>query len=121
VGLSPGSSTRGADVVSAMKRVGWRDRGRPGIPGEVADHGAVAALGDMTWWAVVARVVACGIGGAGGILGVRAEERRENNLRSGFSWNDRAQWKVFEKTCDLAGDLLEAKTRALHMFGWKIL
>jgi hypothetical protein len=48
VGLSPGSSTRGADVVSAMKRVGWRDRGRPGIPGEVADHGAVAALGDMT-------------------------------------------------------------------------
>jgi hypothetical protein len=41
-------STCGADVVSAMKRVGWRDRGRPGIPGEVADHGAVAALGDMT-------------------------------------------------------------------------
>jgi hypothetical protein len=48
VGFSSGSSTRGANVVSAVKQVGWRDHGRLGILGEVADRGAVAALGDMT-------------------------------------------------------------------------
>jgi hypothetical protein len=47
----PGSSTRGADALLAVKmskRVDWQDRGRPGIPDEVADHGVVAVLGDTT-------------------------------------------------------------------------
>jgi hypothetical protein len=48
---------------------------RLGIPGEVADSGAVAALGGTTRWAAVARVM----GGAGGIRGTCAEGRREGN------------------------------------------
>jgi hypothetical protein len=35
-------------MVVVMRRAGRRDRGKPGIPGEVADRGAVAALGDTT-------------------------------------------------------------------------
>jgi hypothetical protein len=40
----PGSSTSRADAISAVKRVGWRDRRGIGIPGEVADSGAAAVL-----------------------------------------------------------------------------
>jgi hypothetical protein len=43
-----GSSTLWADAVSTMTRVGWRDRRVLGIPGEVADSGAAAALGGTT-------------------------------------------------------------------------
>jgi hypothetical protein len=43
VGAIPGT------VVMA-RRAGRRDRGKPGIPSEVADRGAVAALGGTTWW-----------------------------------------------------------------------
>jgi hypothetical protein len=35
-------------AVKLSKRVGWQDRGRPGIPDEVADHDVVAALGGTT-------------------------------------------------------------------------
>jgi hypothetical protein len=31
------------------RRAGRRDRGWPGIPGEVADSGAVAARGERRW------------------------------------------------------------------------
>jgi hypothetical protein len=51
VGFFPGSSTRGADALLAVKlskRVGRWVCGRPEIPGEVADRGVVAALGDTT-------------------------------------------------------------------------
>jgi hypothetical protein len=66
--------------VVVAKRVGWRDRRRLGIPGEVADSVAAAVLCDMTRRAAVARVMACGIGGAGGIHGVRTEEGRKRFL-----------------------------------------
>jgi hypothetical protein len=46
------------------RRTGRRDRGKSGIPGKVADCGAVAA---------VARAV---VGGADGIRGTRAEGER---------------------------------------------
>jgi hypothetical protein len=32
------------------RRAGRRDRDKPGIPGEVADCGAMAALGGTTRW-----------------------------------------------------------------------
>jgi hypothetical protein len=51
VGFFPGSSTRGADAllpVKLSKRVGRWVCGGPEIPGEVADRGVVAALGDTT-------------------------------------------------------------------------
>jgi hypothetical protein len=48
VGFFPGSSTSRADAVSTVTRVGWRDRRGLGIPGEVADSGAVAVLGGTT-------------------------------------------------------------------------
>jgi hypothetical protein len=44
----------GAGAISGMvvmaRRAGRRDSGKPGIPGEMADRGAVAALGGTTWW-----------------------------------------------------------------------
>jgi hypothetical protein len=76
------------------KRVVQRGRGWPGIPGEVADRGAVAVLCDTTRLRSVTRVVACGIGGAGGIHGVRAEGKE---FMIGFFGNVRAQRKGFEK------------------------
>jgi hypothetical protein len=42
---------------------GWRDHGKSGIPGEVADSGAGAARGERRWperwWAVPAGFAAC--------------------------------------------------------------
>jgi hypothetical protein len=35
-------------AVKMSKRVGWQDRGKPGIPDEVADRGVVAVSGDTT-------------------------------------------------------------------------
>jgi hypothetical protein len=74
-------SFSGAGAISGTtvmaRRAGRRDRGKTEIPGDVADHGVVAALGDTTRCAAVARVLAGGMGGAGGIRGTRGEGRRE--------------------------------------------
>jgi hypothetical protein len=47
------SGFSGAGVISGTavmaRRAGRRDRGKPGIPGEVADSGAVAVCGER-WW-----------------------------------------------------------------------
>jgi hypothetical protein len=96
----------GTFPVRALAGLTWCRRWSGPANGTVAGPGFLArwptaALwqrwGDMMRWAAVTRVVACGIGGAGGIHGVRARERREKNLWSGFLGNDWAQRKDFEK------------------------
>jgi hypothetical protein len=66
------------------RRAGRRDRGKSGIPGEVADSGAGAA---------VARAV---VGGAGGIRDTRAEGRREGKDDWGFKEIIELSGKVFK-------------------------
>jgi hypothetical protein len=46
--FSGAGATSGTTVMASQ--AGQRDRGKPGIPGEVADRGAVAALGGTTRW-----------------------------------------------------------------------
>jgi hypothetical protein len=54
-------------------------------------------------------VVACGIGGAGGIHGVAPRRGVKEFMIGVFGGNDRAQRKGFENTRDLACDLLLVK------------
>jgi hypothetical protein len=60
-GFSDISVISGTAVMA--RRTGRRDRGKSGIPGEVADSGARAARGERRWperwWAVPARFAAC--------------------------------------------------------------
>jgi hypothetical protein len=74
----PGFSDTGVISGTAVmaRRAGRRDRGKSGIPGEVADSGTGAARGERRWperW-----------GGADGIRGTRAEGRKEEKGDRGF-------------------------------------
>ena len=64
----------------------------------------------------MARVVACGIGGVVGIRGVRTEGREKKLMIGVFGETIELSGKVLKNTCDLACDLLEAKTRALQTY-----
>jgi hypothetical protein len=78
---------------------GRRDRDVRGIPGAVADNGAMTAGGGAT-----ARVRAVPLGFA-----ARAPRVREGEDDRGSEGDKRAQRKSFENTRDLLDDLLGAK------------
>jgi hypothetical protein len=120
VGFFPGLSTSQVDAVSTVARVGWRNRRGLGIPGKVADSSTAAVLCDTTRRAVVARVMAGGMGSAGGIRGTRAEGRGQGKDDRGFGETIELSGKVLKNTHDLAGDLLGVKTRALQTYPLKM-
>jgi hypothetical protein len=74
----PGFSDTGVISGTAVmvRRTGWRDRGKSGVPGEVADNGAGTARGERRcperWWAVPAGFAA------------RAPREREGRGDRGF-------------------------------------